>query len=169
MIDEIQWRYTRVTHEGAHAVAMHLYGHKIREIDCDRPEADVAGWVLDDTWDTPLNRVRRRAHEKAVVLRIGALVTNMDWERDPLCANDRAGVRKIAEILEIPVTAFEMIVESDAADMLRDPRFDVAHRALCRELLDHLHEVMPGWRAHQIMNDALWRSLAPNEDYSLRV
>jgi hypothetical protein len=43
VIDEIQWRHTRVTHEAAHAVAMHLLGHRIREIDVDRPELGVGG------------------------------------------------------------------------------------------------------------------------------
>jgi hypothetical protein len=154
VIDEIQWRYTRINHESAHAVAMHLYGHKIKEIDCDRPESGVGGWVLDER-DTSLNNVRRKAHELAVIFRVGAMVTNMEWEHDPLCASDRAAVGKIAEILGIPVAAFEMVVELDARELIADPRFDVAHRALCRELLEHLHEVMPGDRAHAIMEAAI--------------
>jgi hypothetical protein len=154
VIDEIQWRHMRVNHEAGHAVAMHLYGHKIREIDCDRPDTGVGSWVKGER-NMSLNNVRRLAHEMAIVLRVGAMVTNMDWERDPLCAKDREGVRKIGEILDIPVDAFEMIIESDAKDLLRDPRFGPAHKALCRELADHIHEAMPGERAHAIMEAAI--------------
>jgi hypothetical protein len=64
-------------------------------------------------------------------------------------------VRKIADALGIPLAAFEAIVTLDAEDLLRDPRFDPPHRALCRELRDHLHEVMPGDRAHAIMEAAI--------------
>jgi hypothetical protein len=45
----------------------------------------------------------------------------------------------------------------------------VCHRAICRELLAHVHETMLGEVAHRVMDDALWLSLGPNEDYSLRV
>jgi hypothetical protein len=55
----------------------------------------------------------------------------------------------------MPVDAFEAIVMLDAGDLLRDPHFDPLHRAICRELRDHLREVMPGDRAHAIMEAAI--------------
>jgi hypothetical protein len=48
-----------------------------------------------------------------------------------------------------------MLVVAHAEELLRDPRFDPAHRALSRALLDHNHEVMPGWRTDEVCGDAL--------------
>jgi hypothetical protein len=148
---EVQSRHLRVTHEGAHAAAAHLLGHRIREIDVDRPEDGVGGWVdsevpLDKPW-------RRVAYEKAIVLRCGALATNDLPEESS--ESDRAGVREIAKLLDIPVAAFEWDVEHEVRALMAEPRFDVAHRAICRYLADHIREKTYGEVAHRIMDDAL--------------
>jgi hypothetical protein len=56
---------------------------------------------------------------------------------------------------DIPLAAFEDIITLDAKDLTARPTFKVAYRALGRELLEHLHEVMPGDRAHTIMEAAI--------------
>jgi hypothetical protein len=160
VIDEIQDRHLRVTHEAAHCVAAHLLGHRIKEVDCDRPEDGTAGWVQYEKPDGPLDQPRRRVRERAVIARVGAMATRMDWENDPGGASDRAAVLKIARLLEVPEPAFEWDVEHEARELMADPRFDVALRALCRELADHLREAMPGERAHAIMNDAILAGFA---------
>jgi hypothetical protein len=171
LIDEIQDRNLRTTHEGAHCAAAHVIGnHPIGEVRVDRPEDGVGGWVW---FAPPTGEVSPRIwwQEYAVIMRVGAMITNMDWETDPLCASDRHMVRKIwrDRLSDVPWGAFEMIVESDARELIALPRFDVCHRAICRELLAHVHETMLGEVAHRVMDDALWLSLGPNEDYSLRV
>jgi hypothetical protein len=55
----------------------------------------------------------------AVILRVDALATRTDWH-EKSCASDRAGVRKIARLLQMPVDAFEAIVMLDAG--VRDAR-----------------------------------------------
>jgi hypothetical protein len=153
--DEIQSRHLRVTHEGAHAAVGHLLGHKIKEIDCDRPDDGVDGWVQWEKPDWPLVEMYRRARERAIVLRAGALSTRMSWADDPLCESDRNGVRKFAEQLDVPLEAFEADITHEARKILDGSDFNAAHRALCRYLAEHIREVLPGERAHQIMDDAL--------------
>jgi hypothetical protein len=89
-------------------------------------------------------------------MRVGALVTNTPWDHGS-CASDRRTVLKIHRnyLSDIPLAALETLVELDAKELTARPTFKVAYRALGRELLDNLHEVMPGGRAHQIMDDAL--------------
>lgn len=154
-VDAMQHRWDVIAHECSHAVAGHIYGHAIDYIDVDRPSDGEAGRIeFKQPAAAQRLRLRRWYHERAVILRVGALVTNMDW-LSKHCAWDRRQVRKIAGLLEIPVDAFEADVEVDAKEMLADSHFDVPHRALCREFRDHFHEVMPGDRSHAIMEAAI--------------
>jgi hypothetical protein len=155
--NEIHDRNLRTTHEGAHAAAAHVLGdHPIREIRVDKPEDGVGGWCW---FAPPTGDVSPRIWwaEYATIMRVGAMVTNMSWETDPLCKGDRRNVRKVwrDHLSDVPWTAFNLIVDHDAEELIARPRFDVALSAICPALLDHLHEVMPGDRAHQIMDDAL--------------
>jgi hypothetical protein len=89
-------------------------------------------------------------------MRVGAVVTNTQWD-DKSCGGDRRTVLKIwrDHLSDIPLAAFEDIITLDAKDLTARPTFKVAYRALGRELLEHLHEVMPGDRAHTIMEAAI--------------
>jgi hypothetical protein len=167
--DEMQDRNLRTTHEGGHAAAAHLLGHRIKEIRVDPQDDGVRGWVEFER-PTEVSNARVWWREHATISRIGALVTNMDWlSKD--CAGDRRNVRKIAIVyLDVEPDVFEDVVKIYAEELVADSRFDVAHRAISRELLDHVHEVMPGEVAHRIMDDALWCNIVDvNGDYSLRV
>jgi hypothetical protein len=160
IVDEMEKRRTRCNHEAAHAVAGHLLRHRIIEIDVDNPDDGAGGWVVFDN-HTTLTQVRRFLRERAVIFRVGGLYTGTDW-LGSACEPDRQAVRKIAGYLGIPADAFEVRVTAEAERLVADLRFKPAHDRLAPELLQHLHEKMPGEPAHQIMEAGLHEAAIVN-------
>lgn len=88
-VDAMRHRWDVIAHECSHAVAGHIYRHTIDYIDVDRPSDGEAG-RSELKQPTAAQRLRLRPWycERAVIFRVGALVTNMDWlSKD--CAGDR--------------------------------------------------------------------------------
>lgn len=169
-MDPMQELFDTVNHECGHAVSSWLLGEPIAEIDVDRPDARVAGWVkpgrvdlgsiphdrLDSTddaiacVDARLAALRRR---KAISARMGALVTRLEWD-SPVCARDRSIVESCRPDW-LSLESWDTFVTVMAEELMQDPRFKPAMRALARYCLDHQHEKITGDVAVQVMEAAV--------------
>ena len=161
----LQYRRDVISHEASHAVVgWVMYGHAIDYIDVDRPRDGVAGcveFIKPDPSEMTTAQLVRWLHESAVIFRAGGLCINTPWTR-VACESDRVEVLKIGSDLMVEdlTRVWEPLVTAEAREKLADLRFEPAHRPLCQELEDTFHEVMPGDRAHQIMDDAILGGLA---------
>jgi hypothetical protein len=168
MIDPYRERMRVANHESGHAVSFWMCGRPIHEIDIDRPDSGFAGWVKPGKTDMPdmpegLDPAAvidwcdayyaRAIREVAVCARVGGLVAGDDWH-GPACKADRALVRDTHPAWLSP-DLWEEFVLSFAEEMLADPRFAPACKALSRALLERPHEAMSGDRAVEIIEAAL--------------
>jgi hypothetical protein len=170
VIDPIQQRYTVANHEAGHALAMYLCGRRIAEIDVSRPDSWAEGWVVPgpskpllmpsegvDVFSYVDGHLERASRESAVIARMGALVAGDDW-LGPRCARDRAIVREACPSWMSPGN-WETWVLLHAEEMRKDPRFNLACRALGRALLERPHEAMSGDRAVEVMERGVLEGL----------
>ncbi len=165
MRDPILVRYETANHEAAHAVGHWLRDHPIKEVSISHPDSWVAGWVVSAHMEVLLpegtvdpikwldGHYEKTSRQMAAIARVGGLVGGQDWE-GPECSVDRSNVFALRpkNWLSLSLMEWEGYALLLAEDLLEDPRFKPALRALSRALLDTYPTDMSGDEAFRIMD-----------------
>jgi hypothetical protein len=166
--DPTQRLIATCNHEAGHAVAMHWFDMPIREIDVNHPERWSLGHVVPEPREIPPppegldhdaviawldGYLFHDGRKLAVTARMGGMMGNHDWLSES-CAHDREIVLKSCPKGFQPAT-WEALIELAAENLRDNPRFCAAQKRLAIELHHNHHDVMPGARAVEIIEQAL--------------